>query len=202
VNCETESAFGHATRVLAADDGTNYDKVAIALHWTTAALVLFQFVSSLIWDYVAKPARGTLESLHVSFGILLAAAILARVMWRWFPGHQRSSLATGWMEKASKAVHYVLYLLLIVQAGLGFVMGWAGGHPIHLFGLPIPGPLDALPRPVRHEIREVHEKIGYGIVILAFGHALAALYHHYILKDRVLQRMLPIARPRAGQSAD
>jgi cytochrome b561 len=28
-------------------------------------------------------------------------------------------------------------------------------------------------------------------VIIAFAHALAALYHHYVLKDRVLKRMLP-----------
>jgi cytochrome b561 len=28
-------------------------------------------------------------------------------------------------------------------------------------------------------------------VIIAVGHALAALYHHYMLKDRVLIRMLP-----------
>jgi cytochrome b561 len=37
----------------------------------------------------------------------------------------------------------------------------------------------------------VHEYIGWAIVILAFAHALAALYHHYVLKDRVLRRMLP-----------
>jgi cytochrome b561 len=29
------------------------------------------------------------------------------------------------------------------------------------------------------------------IVIIAFGHAMAALYHHYVLRDRVLRRMLP-----------
>ena len=36
--------------------------------------------------------------------------------------------------------------------------------------------------------------LGYGIVIVAFGHALAALYHHYVLHDWVLGRMFPPAR--------
>jgi len=31
-------------------------------------------------------------------------------------------------------------------------------------------------------------------VIIAFGHAIAALYHHYRLHDRVLGRMFPPAR--------
>ena len=47
---------------------------------------------------------------------------------------------------------------------------------------------------MRHELREIHGKVGWGIIILASGHAMAALYHHYGLRDRVLGRMLPLAR--------
>jgi cytochrome b561 len=43
----------------------------------------------------------------------------------------------------------------------------------------------------RHQLHGIQEKIGWAIVIIAFAHALAALYHHYTLKDRVLLRMLP-----------
>ena len=187
-------AFDVATRVAAGDDKTNYDNVAISLHWLTALLVLFQFVSSFIWDYFAKGTRQSLESLHVSFGILLTAVIVARLVWRAVPGHRRPSIVSGWDAIAAKWVHYLLYILLVVQAGLGFTIGWAAGHPIDFFGLAIPGPLEALDRPLRHELREIHEKVGYGIIILAVGHSLAALYHHYALRDRVLQRMLPWVR--------
>ena len=31
-------------------------------------------------------------------------------------------------------------------------------------------------------------------MIVAALHAMAALYHHYVLKDRVLKRMLPAVR--------
>jgi cytochrome b561 len=58
-----------------------------------------------------------------------------------------------------------------------------------LFG--IPGPFAAVDRPTRHLLHSIHEYVGWAIVIIAFGHALAALYHHYVLKDRVLRRMLP-----------
>jgi len=189
-----QTNFDTATRIAAGDDGTNYDRVAISLHWATAVLVLVQFVTSFIWDWFPKPTRQSLESLHVSLGVLLTAVIVARVIWRLMPGHQVSSLEAGWVKIASKSVHYLLYLLLIVQAGLGMTIGWAAGHPIDLFGLAIPGPIGALDRPFRHELREIHQWLGYGIVVVAFGHALAALYHHYGLHDRVLGRMFPPAR--------
>ena len=188
------TAFDSATRIVAADDGTTYGSVAIALHWTTALLVLFQFLTAFTWDWVARDTRESMQALHVSFGILLTFVIVARVIWRLMPGHQVSSLEVGWVRLASKGVHYLLYLALVVQAVLGFVIGWGAGHPIHLFGIGIPGPFGALDRPLRHEIREIHQWVGYGIVIVAAGHALAALYHHYALHDRVLGRMLPWAR--------
>jgi cytochrome b561 len=188
------NAFDTVTRVVAGDDGTTYDSVAIALHWATAALVLFQFVTAFTWDWFSRDARESMQSLHVSFGILLTVVILARVIWRLMPGHQVSSLQAGWVKIASKGVHYLLYALLVGQAVLGFVVGWSAGHPIHFFGIGIPGPFGTLDRPVRHEIREIHQWVGYSIVILAFGHALAALYHHYARHDRVLGRMFPPAR--------
>jgi len=115
---DERTGFDTATRVAAGDDGTTYDKVAIALHWSVAAIVLFQFVSSFVWDNFAKPTRQSLESIHVSLGILLAALILIRLVWRWIPGHQVSSLETGWIKTASKSVHYLLYALLVAEGGL------------------------------------------------------------------------------------
>jgi cytochrome b561 len=64
--------------------------------------------------------------------------------------------------------------------------------------IPIPGPLSSLPQPLRHLLREIHSFVGWTIVILAIGHALAAVYHHHVLKDRVLARMLPAARRPAS----
>jgi cytochrome b561 len=188
-------AFDTMTRIAAGDDGTNYDDVAVGLHWATAILVVVQFLLGVTWDYFPKPTVGEMQSLHISLGVLLTAVILARIAWRLVPGHQRAAIVSGWVKLASKGVHYLLYLLLVVQAGLGFSWRWAQGHPVSFFGLfGIPSPYGTVARPTRHLIAEAHQYIAWGIVIIAFGHALAALYHHYKLHDRVLGRMLPAAR--------
>ena len=188
-------AFDIATRIAAGDVGRDYDDVAVGLHWATAILVLIQFLLGVTWDYFPDPMVGEMQTLHISLGVALTAVIIARIVWQLTPGHQRPSIVGGWVRLASKGVHYLLYLLLVVQAGLGWAWRWAQGHPVSFFGLfAIPGPFGKLERPARHLISEFHEYIAWAIVIIAFGHALAALYHHYKLHDRVLGRMLPAAR--------
>lgn len=190
-----KNAFDVATRIAAGDDKTDYDNVAITLHWLVALLVVVQFALAETWDWFSRDTRESMQTLHVSFGILLAAVVVARLVWRWIPGHQRSSMEVGWMRVASKSVHYLLYVLLVVQIGLGFAWRWAQTHPLSFFGLfAIPNPFGAIDKATRHTISDLHDYVGWAIVIIAFGHALAALYHHYVLKDRVLGRMLPLAR--------
>ena len=192
-----QTSFDTATRIAAGDDGTNYDNVAIALHWMTALLVVANFLLAQTGDWFAKPVRGVMEDTHMSFGVLLTAVVATRLAWRLIPGHQMSSLEAGWVRLSSKATHYVLYLLLVAEAALGFTFRWGAGRPMEFFGLGIPPLIGQLSRPLRHQLREFHEWIGWAIIIIAMIHAAAALYHHYELKDRVLLRMLP--RPLSGR---
>jgi cytochrome b561 len=188
-----QTDFDTATRIAAGDDGTNYDAVAIALHWATAALVFANFALGQTWDWFPKPVREVMEDTHMSFGVLLTAVLATRLVWRLIPGHQLESLETGWPRRASKAAHYLLYLLLAVEAALGFAFRWGAGRPMEFFGLRIPPLIGEMSRPLRHELREIHEWTGWAIVVIALLHAASALYHHYHLRDRVLTRMLPAA---------
>jgi cytochrome b561 len=196
VNNIKKSTFDAATRIAAGDDGTTYDGVAIALHWTTAVLVVLQFALAETWDWFAKPTHRLMVTTHMSFGVLLSAVIVARLVWRLIPGHQVAAIEVGWIRLASKFTHYLLYTLLVVEAGLGFTFRWGEGRPMSFFGLGIPGPFGPFGKPVTHQLLELHNWTGWTIVVIASLHALAALYHHYALKDRVLVRMLPRgARP-------
>ncbi|MES2136353.1 MAG: cytochrome b [Pseudomonadota bacterium] len=185
------TAFDTATRIVAGDDGTNYDGVAIALHWATALLVVANFALAQTWDWFAKPIPRLMEDTHMSFGVLLTLVIVARLAWRLTPGHQVPALHAGWVRVASKATHYLLYLLLLAEAALGFAFRWGAGRPMEFFGAGIPPLIGEMGRPLRHQLRELHEWNGWAIVGIAALHAGSALYHHYALKDRVLKRMLP-----------
>ena len=186
-----EGAFDTATRIIAGDDKTHYDRVSIWLHWLTALLVITQFALALLWDGFGRPAHRTMVMLHMSFGIILTLLIVTRIVWRLMPRHQVPSLEAGWVGRAAKGVHYLFYVLLAAEAVLGFLTRWWEGRAMSFFGLLIPGPFGEGNRPTHEMLMEWHEKIGWAIIIVALGHAAAALYHHFVLKDRVLRRMLP-----------
>jgi cytochrome b561 len=190
--------FETATRIAAGDDRTRYDSFAIALHWLTAALVVAQFALAETWSWFGRPTHHVMVTAHMSFGIMLAAVIVIRIVWRLMPGHQMPVAVAGWVELASKAVHYLLYALLAAEAVLGFLLRWSGGESMSFFGLQIASPFQPFSQPAHHLIGELHNWNGWAIVLIAFGHAAAALYHHYVLRDRVLSRMLPIVLTPSG----
>ena len=145
-----------------------------------------------------SPLMGRGLNFNMSFGILLSAVLIIRIAWRLMPGHQVPPAASGWVEQASKAVHYMLYTLLAVEAVLGFVFRWSGNEAMSFFGLMIPPPFPPFSQPAHRMVADAHNWIGWAIMILAAGHAAAALFHHYVLGDTVLQRMLP-GRPSRRQ---
>lgn len=188
-----QSNFDTATRIAAGGTNTTYDGVSIALHWVTALLVVANFALAETWDWFAEPVKELMETTHMSLGVLLAAVVVARIVWRLMPGHGVEALTNGWVRLASKAVHYLLYLLLMAEAALGFAFRWGAGRPMDFFGLGIPPLIGEIARADRRFLRELHEWNGWAIIVIAGLHAAAVLYHHYVLRDRVLERMLPSA---------
>ncbi|MGF6304383.1 MULTISPECIES: cytochrome b [Paraburkholderia] len=128
---------------------------------------------------------------HMSFGILLSAVLIVRIAWRLVPGRQSPAVGAGWIELAAKGVHYLLYALLIGEAVLGFALRWSGNESMSFFGLEIPSPFAPTSKATHHAIGEAHDFVGWAIIVIAAGHAAAALFHHYVLGDDVLKRMLP-----------
>ena len=169
-----------------------YDGLAIALHWITALLVVTLFALAEIWGFLPRgtPLRHGMQSLHISLGVMLAAVFLLRLVWRNTGARRVVPLVSGVQHVAALVMHYGLYGLLAVQVALGFLFRWAEG-PVGFFGLfGIPSPL-TIGKTAHHEIGYLHDKVAWIIIILAGGHAAIALAHRYILRDQVLQRMLP-----------
>ncbi|MFP3587884.1 cytochrome b [Paraburkholderia sp. SIMBA_055] len=185
------NASSAATRIAAGDDKRTYDSFSIALHWVTAVLVLGQFLLAQTWGLTPRPTRHLMIVAHMSFGILLTAVLIARIGWRLLRGHQAPPPNVGWVEHAARTVHYVLYVLLVSEALLGFVLRWPGNESMSFFGLELPPPFPPFSKPAHHSVGEAHDLIGWTIIVLAGSHAAAALFHHFFLRDDVLLRMLP-----------
>lgn len=192
---------GAATGLVAGNDRVRYDGLAMALHWLTAGLVLAQFGLGEIWGFAPRPTRHLLIVAHLSFGILLTVVLIVRIGWRLTSGRKVRGTATGWMAIASTAMHSGLYGILAAEAVAGFLLRWSSKQPMNFLGLPIQSPFPPFSKPFHREMGVAHDWIAWIIIVLATGHALAALFRHFVLRDDVLWRMLPGLRPGGVQTA-
>jgi cytochrome b561 len=169
-----------------------YDTPTLVLHWLTALLVVVLFATSLAWNYATPHNRfwrPLLESSHVSLGIVFAVLILLRVVWR-LTSMRRLPPEAGFAGVLSRLMYAALYVLLVAESVLGFVLRWAQGEEFSFFSLFRIPALMARNRALAEQFEHWHNYVGWAIVLLALGHAFAALVHHYVLKDRVLRRMM------------
>ncbi len=171
-----------------------YDKLTITLHWATALIVIFLFASSQIWDQLERGTywRKTLQSLHISFGITLTAIIIIRLIWRATAGKKLPAASSSlFMDRIARLTHWALYLLLITQITLGFLFRWAQGEPFMFFSFFVVPDIFNIDPMLRRTFGMLHFYTAWTIIILAGLHACAALFHHYVLRDDTLRRMIP-----------
>ena len=92
------------------------------------------------------------------------------------------------MEISAHAMHWLLYLLMLGMPVLGVLaLAWSG-KPIAFLGASWTLPL-TINVPLSRSIKEIHEA-GANLVFAAVGlHAVAALWHQFIVKDGLLMRM-------------
>lgn len=177
-----------------------YDTPTIVLHWLTAALVGTLWVIGQTVDFPSGAWRVDYRSVHIVLGLVLIAVLAARLVWRVSRGMAMLPDRHVLLAAAAKALHWALYLLLIATLGLGLVYEWARGDSIfNLFRVPSFAHGN---RALIHWIGGWHALAANAVLIVAGVHALAALSHHYVLRDEVLARMAPVfrRRPRPGRA--
>ncbi|ADU71691.1 cytochrome b [Pantoea sp. At-9b] len=176
-----------------------YDVISLLLHWITAFSVIFLFASAHIWEQLERgtPLRKGLQAWHISLGILLALVMVIRPVWRIY-SQRKADLAMPpsgeslGLRLMAHAVHGALYVLLFTQVALGFLFRWSQQEPFQFFGLFTIPPFITVDTALRHTLAGWHNNVAWALILLAGAHALAALFHHYVLRDNVLRRMLPL----------
>jgi cytochrome b561 len=170
-----------------------YGPVAQAFHWATAILVLVAFIYGPggSEQRVYSPAVDFDRQLHETLGMGVFALVVMRSLWRMVDTQPDPPQVARWMGVATKAVQGALYVLLFALPFTAIAGAWLEGHPLTLLGgVEIP-PLLAPSHDAGARIATLHGWLGDAILWLAGLHALAALYHHIVLKDGVLVSMLP-----------
>lgn len=180
---------------------TSYSSIQKTLHWFVFFFVVGLYGITYLEEYFPRddPGRAWIWRIHISFGMLLLAAVILRLGIRLSGGAPAIPENTGPMERRLAAfVHGILYALIVVVPVIGIFVTWFRGNDPTMFGfLAIPTPFQA-DREIAHDLKELHEVGANLILAVAGAHALAALWHHYVRGDDSLRRMLPRGGNQVG----
>lgn len=172
-----------------------YGTVAVAFHWLVAALMTGLVVLGLYMvrlpDVGFDKKKIVLVIWHKEYGILVLAAAFLRLAWRLRGPTPALEPAPDWQKVTARFVHQWLYLLTFALPLTGWIMSSAAALPVSLFGL---GYLpDLVPRDDRlfRFFLGLHHALGYALIALLALHAGAALWHHFVVRDATLRKMLP-----------
>ncbi|MCS4505216.1 Cytochrome b561 [wastewater metagenome] len=170
-----------------------YGLVSIVLHWLIAAAILGLFGLGLWMVDLSyyHPWYTTAPDIHRSIGVLVGAAVLARLIWRGL--NPRPAFETGmarWERAGALAAHWVMYALMLGVVAAGYLITTAQGDAVSVFGwFEVPALVSGVEQ--QEELAgAIHYYGAWALVLIATVHALAALKHHFVDRDRTLVRML------------
>jgi cytochrome b561 len=155
---------------------TGYSALQVSLHWLIVLLVFYQLVfgeNMGRYHYLIRSGQDasslvTAYYLHVGVGIAILALTLFRFSLRFRLGVPEAIPGPALQVRAGQALHYFFYLMLIVTPVTGLLAQYVD---MRTFG----------------EIHSINKPI---FVVLILLHVAAALYHHFVLKDSTLHRMM------------
>jgi len=163
-----------------------------SFHWIIVGLLTAQYVVGSAMPHIRKdtPHEG-LVAWHTSIGSAILFFIVLRLVWRVAKPVPLLTMPT-WQTRLANFTHAGLYFLVVLMTFLGFASTGYLGWTVKLFGVvPIPA-IAEKGAAWGHTSGDIHDLLVYvllGFIILHIG---AAFYHHFYLRDRVLQRMLPV----------
>ncbi len=168
--------------------------VAVALHWLTAVLIVMLLASGFRADDTTDAAaKIALLRVHAPLGLLILALTLFRIVWWLGVDNKPPPLdrTQRWPNRLASAIHFLLYAVIVLMAasGLGMMILSSAHNTLWLGTGTLPDFFTYAPR--------VPHGIGANLMLALLAiHILAALYHHFILRDATLRRIWFARRAR------
>lgn len=170
-----------------------YGWLTIGLHWLMLALLVALYLCMELREFYPKGSavREAMKTWHYLLGIcVLILACVRLAVYLSGPVPAISPPPARWQALAATTMKAALYLFMLGMPLLGWMILSAKGAPIVLFAFELP-PLINQNKAWASALKELHEAGATAGYLLVAAHAIAALYHHYVLRDDTLRRMLP-----------
>ncbi|WP_232831614.1 cytochrome b [Pseudogemmobacter bohemicus] len=176
-----------------------YGKVTRALHWSIAALVLWQFMTMILKvGFGISPRDSAVIASHGPVGTAVFGLIVIRVAWAFMNAGRRPDHGRGPIGIAAKAGHGILYLVMLIVPLAALARAFGSGRGFAPFGFPL---FPTREEPISWMVdfgNAVHGELGWVFGALLIGHIAMVGLHEAMWKDGTLAKMAGKKALRAG----
>lgn len=173
------------------DSPSRYGAISRFLHWSVAALIIWQLVSMALKDTLGREYGfvAFMAGSHSSVGYLAFVMVWLRLFWALMNRSHRPGHA-GALGMAAKLGHMALYGLMLFVPTVAVLRALGGERPVSVFGVQI-----FAGRPEGQEVEaltsmgNLHGEMAWLLAALIAGHVIMALFHSAVLKDRTIAKM-------------
>ena len=182
-----------------------YGSVAKWFHWSIALLFLCSYAAVKYRHWFTEketPENWIALQLHLSIGISIAALVALRIIWRFMNRLPNEEPGSAFLHLLAKLGHFALYGMMILMPLTGylgtgvnteffFLFDIAKFESTQLYSILVTNGLGLTFKEFEAPIDYIHKDLGgeLFVLFLVAGHILAAMYHHFVKKDRTLQKM-------------
>ncbi len=173
-----------------------YGSLSMGLHWVMLLLIAAVYACIELRGIFPKGSdpRLAMSTWHFMLGLSVLVLALLRLILNIASDTPRIVPdPPKWQKLSAKFMHIALYALMIGLPIIGWLMLSAKGKQIPFFGLNMPA-LIGKNKDLAKSIKEIHETGGTLGYFLIGSHATVALFHHYIVRDNTIRRILPIRK--------
>jgi cytochrome b561 len=179
--------------------------VAKSFHWAIVVLLLVQGTLGLVMvNLPKKPSVITYFTLHKSLGLTILLLAVLRLGWRLFdPRPEEPTSISRTQVLVARIGHALLYTLLFAVPLSGWLFDSASAlRPLFWWGLvQVPSLTGGQDAALKDIAKSAHFWLFCTLIVVAAGHATAALVHHFVNRNEVLRRMLPGRRAPNDRAA-
>jgi cytochrome b561 len=178
------------------NNNDGYTGTAIGLHWLIAIALFGTFILGLyVSSLPFSPQRIRLISYHKWIGVTIFFFVFIRVLWRLSHTAPRlPNTIPRWQQFASAVSHGFLYVLMVIIPLSGWIYSSAAGVPVVYLGLVQLPDLIGADKALAVNLKFLHKVLNFTLAAIVIVHVLAALKHHFVDRDNVLARMLPLVK--------
>jgi cytochrome b561 len=168
---------------------SRYHLALVVLHWVLALLIIAALtLGALVMVKIPNSSPMKIEALrsHTSGGMAILVLMLIRLAIRSSTSHPApASAGHPLLDRLAWASHRLFYVTVVAMAGSGITMALQ----TELFDTVFAGHGGVPPDFWAYPIRYLHYLLSRALMILIAVHAIAALFHAFVLRDGLLGRM-------------